>query len=356
MPEPGATPVSTVSQRIIAAGVVLGFLYVAGALVMTIIVSALLASTLDPVVRLLTRWRIGRSMASLLTVLLALGFIYLLFYMFFAQGQSFVADFPKYAGTLRDHVLKVRKQAEVFQKTTESVISPREEEGPEPPSAAQGSQGGESSWMSSLVGVGHTVTEVLVMMSFVPFLVYFFLAWKMHMRRNTVMMVQSQNRVAAERMMDGITQVIHGFVVGNVIIGIMLSVASAALFAAFHLPYPMFLGPMSGFLSLVPYFGLLLALLPPFLASLAQFTTLTPVLAILGGVTVLHLTALNVLYPKIVGRRVHLNPVVVTLAIMFWGWLWGGMGLLLAVPITAAIKAVCDNVSSLRPYGRLLGD
>ena len=48
--------------------------------------------------------------------------------------------------------------------------------------------------------------------------------------------------------------------------------------------------------------------------------------------------------------------VVVTIALMFWGWLWGGMGLILAVPITAGIKAVCDNVQEWRPYGRLMAD
>ncbi len=46
----------------------------------------------------------------------------------------------------------------------------------------------------------------------------------------------------------------------------------------------------------------------------------------------------------------------VTIALMLWGMLWGGIGLILAIPITAGIKAVCDNVSSLKPYGRLLGD
>ena len=73
-------------------------------------------------------------------------------------------------------------------------------------------------------------------------------------------------------------------------------------------------------------------------------------------VTALHLIALNLLYPKLVGSRVHLNPLVVTFAIMFWGFLWDAGGLLLAIPITAAIKAVCDNVQALRPYGRFLGD
>jgi len=65
---------------------------------------------------------------------------------------------------------------------------------------------------------------------------------------------------------------------------------------------------------------------------------------------------LNLLYPKVVGSRVHLNPLVVTVALMGWATLWGAAGLMLAIPITAAIKAVCDNVESLQAYGKLLGD
>ena len=57
-----------------------------------------------------------------------------------------------------------------------------------------------------------------------------------------------------------------------------------------------------------------------------------------------------------VGARVHLNPLVVTFSLMFWGFLWDAAGLLLAIPITAGIKAVCDNVAGLRSFGRFLGD
>jgi len=70
----------------------------------------------------------------------------------------------------------------------------------------------------------------------------------------------------------------------------------------------------------------------------------------------LHILALNLLYPKLVGSRVHLNPLVVTVALMFWGFLWDAPGLVLAIPLTAGIKAVCDNVRTLRPYGKFLGD
>ena len=73
-------------------------------------------------------------------------------------------------------------------------------------------------------------------------------------------------------------------------------------------------------------------------------------------VGVLHLIALNLLYPKVVGSRVHLNPLVVTFSLMLWGFLWDAPGLLLAIPLTAGIKAVCDNVRGLRPFGKFLGD
>jgi predicted PurR-regulated permease PerM len=73
-------------------------------------------------------------------------------------------------------------------------------------------------------------------------------------------------------------------------------------------------------------------------------------------VTVFHLIALNVLYPKFVGSRVHLNPLAVTFSLMIWGFLWDAAGLLLAIPMTAAFKAVCDNVRGLRHIGKFLGD
>jgi predicted PurR-regulated permease PerM len=64
----------------------------------------------------------------------------------------------------------------------------------------------------------------------------------------------------------------------------------------------------------------------------------------------------NLLYPKVVGSRLHLNPLVVTVALMFWGTLWGAVGLVLAVPIVAGVKAGCDHISGLEAYGKFLGD
>ena len=79
---------------------------------------------------------------------------------------------------------------------------------------------------------------------------------------------------------------------------------------------------------------------------------LTIVVTVLG----LHMIALNVLYPKFLGNRLQLNPLAVTMSLLVWGSLWGAMGLLLAIPITGAMKIVFDHVETLKPYGAWLGE
>jgi predicted PurR-regulated permease PerM len=201
-----------------------------------------------------------------------------------------------------------------------------------------------------------TVYEFLLMASFVPFLVYFMLSWRDHIQRSFLRFFEGRDRVAAARSLEGVAEMARAFVVGNSLIGAFLAAVSWAAFATLRIPYPFIVGLLSGFLSLVPYIGMPIAFIPPILAALAGGARSSVILIAFIIVLTLHLTAMNVLYPKIVGARVHLNPLVVTFSLLFWGFLWDAAGLLLAIPITAGIKAVCDNVVGLRSYGRFLGD
>jgi predicted PurR-regulated permease PerM len=105
---------------------------------------------------------------------------------------------------------------------------------------------------------------------------------------------------------------------------------------------------------MVPYIGAVLAWVPAFIIALAKFKTLSGFLLIAGVLTGIHVLALNFIAPQLVGRRVRLNAVAITVALLFWGWVWGGMGLLLAIPITAALRVICDHTDSWRPIGRWL--
>ena len=104
----------------------------------------------------------------------------------------------------------------------------------------------------------------------------------------------------------------------------------------------------------MPYSGLILALMPP-VASGVGVLRGSGLLLVLATIAGLHVFSMNVLYPKVLGRRLELNPLAVTLGLLIWSWIWGAMGLILAVPVVGAIKIVCDNVNGLEPFGRLLG-
>jgi predicted PurR-regulated permease PerM len=106
----------------------------------------------------------------------------------------------------------------------------------------------------------------------------------------------------------------------------------------------------------VPYLGAVLAWIPPFLIGLSQWNTVGPYLGVAAVLTFLHFVGLNVLMPAIVGRRVHLNALAVTAALLFWGWIWGAIGLILAIPITATVKVICDYSEGWEPVGRWLGE
>lgn len=335
---------------IIAFGVLMAICYVAGSVIETVLVSILLATLLAPGVELLRRWRLPRSLGAFLMVALLLASVYLAFLLFYSRTEDFVNELPRYSRIVRNGILQIRRSAEQFQRQTEQMIPPN-------PERVQTVTVAEPSWFSGYLFPGfETVYNFLVTASFIPFLVFFMLTWKDHLRSRFLEAFEEERQPAIAQSLTSIAAMVRGYILANVLVGLILSVLSAILFLALGLRFPFILGFLSGFLSLIPYLGVVLAAAGPVLVAVGQFHTAGPYLILLGSLVGLHLFALNVLLPKMVGARVHLNPVAVTLAILIWGWMWGAMGLVLAIPITAAAKAVCDNVPGLVPFGKLLGE
>lgn len=370
----------SLSSAVLALAAAAALLYFGRLPLITLIIAISIAFILEPFVAALMRLRLPRPLASFLVCVAALMALYLVGLGVYAQLASLYRDLPTYSNRIAELVEIVTSKVEDMERSTYRLLVPRraqEKAAPRPaaPKAAPKRRSAEppelppppqvqevrilqerSPVLAYLYSRLSSLYDVALMASFVPFLVYFMLSWRDHLYRGFLMLFEGHARLVAGNSAEGIAAMVRGFVVGNFALGLLLAVVSSALFMIFRLPYPWLTGPLSGFLSLIPYAGLPLSLIPPLVAALPVYSTLTPYLLVGSTVAVLHLLALNLLYPKIVGARVHLNPLVVTIALMFWSVLWGPMGLVLAIPLTAAIKAVCDNVSGLQPYGRLLGD
>jgi predicted PurR-regulated permease PerM len=350
----------------------------------TLISAVLLAFILEPAVQLFMRLRLRRGMASFLACSLMLGTLYLALLGAWTQAVGFMADVPNYSRRIAELVDTASLQVEQIQRALEETlvpprlrqIAPLEPAGkskatarnkkvaaPPTPTLSQSNAVQEvriRQEPGDLVNLAweslSRFSDALLLASFVPFLVYFFLSWQDHLMRSLLGLAGGRQREILNRSLQGIADVTRAYVVGNFLLGIVMSVVSSIFFYFAGVPYWEVAGPLSAFLSLIPYLGLPLALLPPFAAALPVFASWGPYLVVGVGVAVLHLVCLNLMYPKLVGSRVHLNPLVVTLALMVWYILWGGAGLVLAIPITAGMKAVFDSVPRLRGYGKLLGD
>jgi len=348
-PPPEPVQAQTAALVIIAIAVVLTICYIAKLLLITMFLSLLLAFVLVPVVEFFERFRVPHAVGALFAVLLVLAVVYGLTSLSYAKAVDFMRELPRYSAKIRGHVMKFQQQAHEIQKTTEEVLP----ETPEEKATVRVTQ--QTNWTDTLTRGAGAVWEALLTISFIPFLTYFMLTWQEHARAATVMLFKMENRNTAYVTLGRISKMIRAFIVGNLVIGLFMSVLSLFVFAVVGLPYFYFLGVISGFLSLVPYLGVPLAIVPPIVAGLGQLSG-AGIVAIVLTVLALHLFAINVLYPKLIGRRLQLNPLVVTMSLLIWGWIWGAMGLILAVPITAAMKIIFDHVESMRPYGTWLGE
>jgi predicted PurR-regulated permease PerM len=267
----------------------------------------------------------------------------------YSKAVDFAQDLPKYSREVRALGNKFQRKAEALRKTTEDIV-PQSQEERRAVTIRQSSNFADT--VASMVG---SVGELIFTISFVPFLAFFMLSWQEHVRAKTVMLFKMENRNTAYVTMGLMSSMIRSFIVGNFLVGLFVSVVSLIVFGLLGVPFFYFVGFISGFLSMVPYLGVVLALIPPAITGLGVLTTEKLVL-ILAAILGLHLFAMNVLYPKVLGKRLQLNPLTVTIALLFWGWLWGAMGLILAIPLTAAIKIVLDHVEGFEGYGHWMGE
>jgi predicted PurR-regulated permease PerM len=340
---------SNPSQRIIAAAIVFAFLYFASDVVVTLLLAVLIAYFLDPVVGVFERIHIPRALGALVVLLAVTSMFAGLGYLVVVRATQFLDDWPRYSAVLRHVTTAFDRQLATVEKGVDA-ITPAPEKGRTPPRTVEPPPVRE--WL--VRGVG-SLYSILVVATFVPFLVFFMLAAKPRIWRATIELFPEEQQERVRRALDQVSLMLRSFVAGNALVAIILILLSWGFFLWIHLDYPFLLGCVSGLLNLVPYLGAVLAWIPPFLIGLAQWNTISPYFVVAAMLTFLHIIGLNVLMPAIVGRRVHLNALAVTASLLFWGWMWGAIGLLLAIPITATVKVICDHAEGWEPVGRWLG-
>jgi predicted PurR-regulated permease PerM len=346
----GSVQVSAIAQFVIAIAATVGLIYLLKLVWITVLISALVAFALDPVVVLFARIQIPRPAGAAIALLLLLCLSLALALFFYNRAVDFVEELPRFSAEIREDVQKLQSQADKFESSTRSLLPPDKGRKPIPVQVEQ------APGLAKLITSGASqFGDIVLAVGFVPFLIYFMLTWKSHVHSATLHAFPKEKRLIAYRTIGHISQMVRSFIVGNLFVGLLNAIVSTAVFWSVHLPYFYFLGAISAFVGLVPYLGLFFALLAPVAAGMGVVTK-SELVIVFGAVLVLHVLSMNVLYPKVIGRRLRLNPLAVAISLLFWAWIWGAFGLILAVPLVASTKIVCDHIESLQPLGDWLGD
>jgi predicted PurR-regulated permease PerM len=149
---------------------------------------------------------------------------------------------------------------------------------------------------------------------------------------------------------------ISTYLVTITLINVALGLAVWGALALIGVPTPLLWGVLATFANYIPLLGPLTMISVLTMVGLLTFPDLPHALMPPGAFLGLHFLESYLLTPMILGRRLTLNPVVIFLGLIFWGWLWGIAGALLAVPIMMVLKIFCEHSEPLAPIGEFLGD
>ncbi|HEV2397619.1 MAG TPA: AI-2E family transporter [Candidatus Sulfotelmatobacter sp.] len=340
----------TVAQIVVAVIAIIGLIYLLKLFLVTTLAAMLLAYVLEPVVAGLMRLHIPRSIGAFIVVTLAVILALGVGYFSYNRALDFANELPEYSATFRETIGSVRAKADKLADQARSVVEPKSRQKPIPVKVEQ-----PQGVTRVLSENGETILELFMAVGFVPFLVYFMLASKEHVHVTTVRLFPKEHRLLAHRTVGNISVMIRSYILANVVVGTGNALICAIVFWYLGIQYSYFIGIISGFVTLIPYLGMFLALLPPLAAGMGTLHK-TGLLTVLITVLGMHAITMNLIYPKFIGSRLKLNPLAVSLSLLFWSWIWGAPGLILAIPLLGAAKIICDHTDSLQNLGCWLGD
>ena len=287
-------------------------------------------------------------MAAAGIVLAGMGLIGLLGYVLYGKAITCAEELPAYTSKIQQTIEPISRKIQDFQQNAGNLTNDVHPTKKVPEVRLQESP----TWPAYMVrGVG-SVWGALIIAGVVPFLTFFMLCTKdqMAIRMNGLF----SSRIDTARFITSLNQMIRGFVAGNFIVGSVMAVVTTLMLWGIGMKGAIPLGIASGLLNLLPFLGLIASLALPLAAALLQFNTPGPYIVITLTILLLHVVSANLLIPKFIATRVSIGPVAATVGILFWGWLWGVMGLLLAVPLTAFVKLVADLHPSLCHVSNML--
>ncbi len=313
------------------------------AVLLPFVLALLLAMLLQPLMQFLKKRKIPLAICIVVVLLIAAGALFLLALIAFSGIDAMVRAAPVYEQRLDGHIQKVLQYVQSARKHLGDEGQPINLKESIPYLAITG---------FLLAGVGSFVSFVGTMVLVLLFLI-FLLAGSDRFPEK-LRQAFSTKSVRLGEVMSQINLQVRRYISTKAAISALTATIVTIVLLLFGVDFALFLGLLTFLLNFIPNFGSVIAAVLPTLIALLQFDSFGIALSIAGIMVVIQNAIGNVLEPKIMGRTLDLSPLLVLASLIFWGWLWGVWGMVLAVPVTSMLKIVCENVAGLRPLAVMM--
>ena len=370
---PGDTPavrsdinVRSVALTILAVAATMYVLNWAQEAFIPIVLGILLSYALEPIVAAMTRLRIPRAAAAGLVVVLGVGVVGYGAYALSDDAAAIIAQLPEAAQKLRRTMARERGEApgpiEQVQKAAEELQKTADAAAVENPVADDVTR---VQIEEPAINVRDYVTwgsagimTFLGQATLVFFFVFFLLASGDMFKRKLVKLAgpSLEKKKVTVQILDEINTQIARFLFVRVVTSIVVALVTWIAFQLIGLEQAGVWAIAAGIFNSIPYFGPVIVAAGTAVVAFLQFGTIA-MTAYVSGVSLV-ITSVEgwLLTPWLTSRTARTNEVAVFIGLIFWSFIWGIWGTLLAVPMLVAVKAYCDRIDDLKPIGELLGD
>ena len=328
-------------------------MYFTRGILLPMVLAVLLSQLLAPIVRTLARWRIPQMLGSGLILIFLCGLFVLAVSFLTEPAKNWIDKAPAGLHHLQAKLgpllkMPMQKMAEATGEM-DKITSPAD---------AQKKTVVEVQEHSIIPGFLFDQTPDIVASGLtLLILLYFLLGYKgVFMNKLVKVIPKFRDKKLAVTIASDIENKISAYLLTITLINFGLGCAIAISMYFLGLPNPILWGTAAAVLNFVPYLGAFTGILGMAIAALLTYDNAGYAMLFPGVYLLLATIEGNFITPMILGRSLTMNPVAIIISLMFWGWMWGIVGVILAVPLLATIKILCDHIEPLAALGEFLSD
>jgi predicted PurR-regulated permease PerM len=324
----------------------LGACYAAAEVILPVVLAFVLMLVLQPAMRLLEQWHVPRGLAALALIVTLFGALIGLGTVLSGPAANWAQKLPEGIPKLQERLSFLSQPVAAFQKFV---------------SRAEGLASAEKAISVKVEGTGLsdrliTGTRYTVAGSLETVLVLFFLliSGDVFLRRLVEVLPRFKNKRQAVDISNQIESDISAYLFTITIMNGAVGIATGTAVALAGLGDPLLWGTVAFLLNFVPILGPMIGVVVFLLAGLLTIDTLWLAFLPAALYLAIHLVEGETITPMLLARRFTINPVLVIISLVFWYWMWGVPGAILATPMLAITKIVCDRIQSLTTFGHFI--